>query len=56
MAALTKFELSYAYTFMRSNFALVLFLSELVLNEPMNLQRSLGVTLVVWGTVIAARS
>lgn len=55
MVAMTKFELSHAYPFMSLNFVVVLLLSEWLLNESMNLQKALGVGLVVLGTVVAAR-
>ena len=55
MAAMTKFDLSHAYPFMSLNFVVVLLLSGWLLNEPMTLQRVLGVTLIVLGTVVAAR-
>lgn len=55
MAAMTKFELSHAYPFMSLNFVVVLLLSGWLLNEPLSLLRTLGVSLIVIGTVIAAR-
>jgi uncharacterized membrane protein len=55
MAAMTKFDLSHAYPFMSLNFVVVLLLSGWLLNEPVTLQRVLGVTLIVLGTVVAAR-
>ena len=56
MAAMTKFPLSYAYPFMSLNFAIVLLLSVSMLQEPLNLGRTLGVALIIAGTVLAARS
>lgn len=55
MAAMTKFELSHAYPFISLNFVAVLLLSGWLLNEPMTLQRVIGVGLIVVGTVVAAR-
>ena len=55
IAAMTKFDLSHAYPFMSLNFVVVLLLSGWLLNEPMTLYRVLGVTLIVLGTVVAAR-
>lgn len=55
IAAMTKFELSHAYPFMSLNFVVVLLLSGWLLNEPMTIQRALGVTLIVLGTIVAAR-
>lgn len=55
MAAMTKFELSHAYPFMSLNFVVVLILSGWLLSEPMNTQKTVGVALIVLGTVVAAR-
>lgn len=55
MAAMTKFELSHAYPFMSLNFIVVLALSGWLLNEPITLQKLMGMTLIVTGTVIASR-
>lgn len=56
MAAMTKFDLSHAYPFMSLNFVVVLLLSGWLLSEPLSLQRTVGVGLIVIGTVIAARA
>lgn len=55
MAAMTKFDLSHAYPFMSLNFVVVFLLSGWLLSEPMTMQKSLGVGLIVLGTVVAAR-
>lgn len=55
MAAMTKFDLSHAYPFMSLNFVVVLLLSGWLLSEPMTLQKTLGVGLIVLGTMVAAR-
>jgi drug/metabolite transporter (DMT)-like permease len=55
MAALTKFELNHAYPFMSLNFVIVLLVSGWLLNEPVTVQKVLGVSLIVLGTVVAAR-
>lgn len=55
MAAMTKFDLSHAYPFMSLNFVVVLLLSGWLLNEPVTLQKTLGIALIVLGTVVAAR-
>ena len=55
MAAMTKFELSHAYPFMSLNFVAVLILSGWLLSEPVTLQKLLGVTLIVLGTLFVAR-
>ena len=55
MAAMTKFDLSYAYPFMSLNFVLVIFLSAVLLSEPINPQKSLGLLRIVLGTIVVAR-
>lgn len=55
MAALERLDLSYAYPFMSLNFVIVLLLSAWLLQEPLTLPRTLGVLLIVAGTVVAAR-
>ncbi len=55
MAAMTKFELNYAYPFMSLNFVLVLILSVFLLNEPITFARTLGVSLIVLGTIVASQ-
>ncbi|WP_416398647.1 EamA family transporter [Allohahella sp. A8] len=55
MGAMTKFDLSHAYPFMSLNFVVVLLLSGWLLNEPMTVQKALGVGLIVLGTLVAAR-
>ena len=41
MAALTKFDLNYAYPFMSLNFVLLLLLCNCLLNEPLNLTKTI---------------
>lgn len=55
MAALTKFDLSYAYPFMSLNFVVVLLLSVMILQEPLNLNKVVGIILITLGTIIASR-
>lgn len=55
MAAMTKFDLSHAYPFMSLNFVVVLLLSGWLLSEPVTLQKTIGIALIVLGTVVAAR-
>jgi drug/metabolite transporter (DMT)-like permease len=55
MAAMTKYQLSFAYPFMSLNFVLVLALSGWLLNETVTVARIIGVFLIVVGTVVAAR-
>lgn len=56
MAAMTKFDLSHAYPFMSLNFVIVLLLSFLILDEPLNYYRIIGILLIVFGTVVASRA
>jgi len=55
MAAMTKFELSHAYPFMSLNFVVVLLLSNWVLSEPITAQKTVGIALIILGTVVTAR-
>lgn len=55
MAALTRFDLSYAYPFTSLSFVLVLILSAGLLNESLNAYKVLGVALIVVGTIVASR-
>lgn len=55
MAALEKFELSFAYPFMSLSFLLVLILSYFFLNEAITLQKALGFALIIAGLIIASR-
>jgi drug/metabolite transporter (DMT)-like permease len=55
MAAMTKFELSYAYPFMSLSFVLVLVLSALLFHEPVTLPKVAGLGLVIVGLIIASR-
>ena len=55
MAAMTKFNLSHAYPFMSLNFVIVLLLSGWLLSEPITVQKIFGVSLIVLGTIVAAR-
>ena len=55
IAAMTKFELVYAYPFMSLNFVFVFLLSGWLLSEPITLQRALGLSLIILGTLVVAR-
>lgn len=55
MAAMTKFDLSHAYPFMSLNFVIVLLASGWLLSEPVTVQKTIGVGLIVFGTIVAAR-
>ena len=54
MAALTRFELSYAYPFMSLSFVLVSLLSIPVLDEPFSWVRLGGIALIAMGIAIVA--
>ena len=56
MAAMTKFDLSYAYPFMSLAFVLVLFLSVLLFKEPLTSHKVIGILLIVAGIIIASKS
>ncbi|WP_454764698.1 EamA family transporter [Cupriavidus campinensis] len=55
MAAMTKFDLSHAYPFMSLNFAIVLCLSAWILGEPLSGPKLVGVVMIMFGTIVAAR-
>lgn len=55
LAAMTKFELSYAYPFMSLAFVLVLILSSILFHEPVTIGKVLGVALVIAGLIVASR-
>lgn len=56
MAAMTKFELSYAYPFMSGAFVLVFLLSVLFFNEAVTWQKLIGLAFIVSGIIITSRS
>jgi uncharacterized membrane protein len=56
MAAMTRFELSYAYPFTSLNFVIVLVLSTWLLGETFTLTKTIGVALIVIGTLIVGSS
>ena len=55
LAAMTKFELSYAYPFMSLAFVLVLILSAVFFHEPLTAAKILGVLLIIAGIVVGSR-
>ena len=55
MAAMTKFELSYAYPFTSLAFVLVLLLSVVLFHETITAPKLLGVIVVVVGVIIASQ-
>lgn len=55
MAAMTRFELNYAYPYMSLAFVIVMVFSVLFLGEILTWQRVVGTLLVMGGLVIIAR-
>jgi multidrug transporter EmrE-like cation transporter len=55
MAAMTKFDLSFAYPFMSFSFVLVLVLSGFFFHEPVNLFKVAGLGLIVLGIIVSAQ-
>lgn len=55
MAALTQFELSFAYPFMSLSFVVVIFLSIVLFGEPLTLNKVLGTGLLVIALFIISR-
>ncbi len=55
MAAMTKLDLSHAYPFMSLNFVVVLVLSALLFQEPVNIPKLIGLTLIIVGLVISSQ-
>lgn len=55
IAALTKFDLSFAYPFTSLAFVMVMFISYYLFSEPLSWQKLLGTLLIVIGTFFVAR-
>jgi multidrug transporter EmrE-like cation transporter len=55
-AALTKFELSFAYPFMSLSFVLVLVLGVALLSEAMAVEKVVGVVLICAGLIIGSQA
>jgi len=55
MAAMTKFEISYAYPFMSLNFIVVMVLSIFLLSEPFAWSKVAGTAIVICGLVLLSR-
>ena len=55
LAAMTKFELSYAYPFMSLAFVLVLVLGAALFHESVTMPKVLGVALIVSGIMFASQ-
>jgi multidrug transporter EmrE-like cation transporter len=56
MAAMTKFELSFAYPFMSGAFVLVFILSVLLFHEAITWQKIVGLLLIVSGIFVTSQS
>ena len=54
-AALTKFELSYAYPFTSLAFVLVFILSAIFFHETMSAPKIIGIVLIVIGVIVVSR-
>lgn len=54
IAAMTKFELSYAYPFMSLAFALILLFSNIFFNESLSSQKVIGVTMITLGVIVGS--
>jgi multidrug transporter EmrE-like cation transporter len=55
MAAMTKFDLSYAYPFMSLNFVLVLMLSAFFFGEPITPSKLIGLFLIIGGIIVGSQ-
>lgn len=56
MAAMTKFELSYAYPFMSGAFVLVFLFSIILFHENITWQKFIGLLLIISGIIVTSRS
>ncbi|MCY7316786.1 MAG: EamA family transporter [Rubrivivax sp.] len=56
MAAMTRFELNYAYPFMSLAFVMVMVLGVLFLGEGVNLRKVIGTLMVMAGLIVIARA
>jgi drug/metabolite transporter (DMT)-like permease len=55
LAAMTKFELSYAYPFMSLAFVFVLILSAVLFHEAVTVPKVLGTLLIIAGIIVTSR-
>ncbi|WP_010532058.1 EamA family transporter [Lentibacillus jeotgali] len=56
MAAMTKFNISFAYPFMSLSFVLVFILSAFLFGDPVTVQKVVGLGLIVAGIVVTSQS
>ncbi|MFC2146244.1 EamA family transporter [Acidobacteriota bacterium] len=54
MAAMTKFDLSFAYPFISLTFVLVLIFSGILLGEPIGLKKIIGLLIIIAGLIVTA--
>jgi multidrug transporter EmrE-like cation transporter len=55
VAALNKFDLSFAYPFMSLSFALVLILGWLLFSEPMSIPKVVGIVMIFAGVIVGSQ-
>ena len=56
LVALSKFELSFLYPFLSINYLSIIFVSQILLKETVDLYRYLSVVLIILGLVFISRS
>lgn len=56
MAAMTKFNISYAYPFMSFSYVLVFIFSVYIFKEPITIYKLVGLLFIVIGIIISSRS
>ncbi|MEC0140614.1 EamA family transporter [Paenibacillus macerans] len=56
MAAMTKFNISYAYPFMSFSYVLVFIFSIFIFKEPITIYKMVGLIFIVIGIIISSRS
>ncbi|HLR62001.1 MAG TPA: EamA family transporter [Lentibacillus sp.] len=56
MAAMTKFNISFAYPFMSLSFILVFLLSAILFGDPVTVHKIVGLGLIVAGIVVTSQS
>ncbi|TQS70582.1 EamA family transporter [Ornithinibacillus gellani] len=56
MAAMTKFDISFAYPFMSLSFVLVFLLSVFLFSEPVTAQKVIGLSFIVLGIIVTSQS
>ena len=56
MAAMTKFDLSFAYPFMSASFVFVFILSIVLFKEPFSMYKLIGLGFIVLGIIISSRA